>query len=90
MTGSRKTLDPRLAAAIEVVWHDPAFSASALRDQFLRQVGVDTLKDLIYEGTSVSEVSTLLSPLADSGVIIAPPALSAPLHSALGDPRRHR
>jgi hypothetical protein len=79
-------LDPRLVAAVEEVRRDPASSASALRDQFLGQTGVDTLKDLVYEAASVSELSALLSPLAGTGVIIAPPPSSAPLRSALRDP----
>jgi hypothetical protein len=41
-------LDPRLVAAIEEVRRDAAAGASALRDQFLRQVGVDRLESLVY------------------------------------------
>ena len=78
-------LDPRLVAAIEQVRRDPAAGASALRDQFVRQVGVDTVQNLVYEATSACEVSALLAPLAGSGVIIAPPAPGTPLRSALRD-----
>ena len=47
-------LDPRLVAAVEEIRRDPASSASPLRDQFLRQFGVDALKYAI--GARVREL----------------------------------
>jgi hypothetical protein len=80
-----EALEPRLVAAIEEVRCEPAPSASALRDQFLRQACMDRIEGLIHEATSVCEVSALLAPLADSGVTVTPPPSGAPLRSALRD-----
>lgn len=77
-------LDPRLVAATEEVRGDRASSTSALRDQLLTHIGVHTL-NLVHQATSVSAVSALLSPLAGTGVGIAPPPSGAPLRSALRD-----
>jgi hypothetical protein len=76
-------LEPRLAAAIEEVRRDSASNLSPLRDQLLRQVGVDTLNNLSREATSLSEVTALLSPLAGSGMTVTPSLLGAPLRAAL-------
>ncbi len=78
-------LDPRLVAAIEEIRHDRAASTSALRDRLLGQIAVTTLNDLVHRASSVSEVSALLSSLADTAVVIAPPPSGAPLRSALRD-----
>ncbi|WIX92577.1 hypothetical protein [Amycolatopsis sp. DG1A-15b] len=78
-------LDPRLIAATEEIRRDRASSTSALRDQLLTHIGVDTLNDLIHQATSVSEVSAVLSPLANTGVIVVPPPPDAPLRAALRD-----
>jgi hypothetical protein len=76
-------LDPRLVAAIQEIRRDRASSTSALRDQLLTLIGVNTLNDLAHQATSISDVSALLSPLADTGVVVVPPPSDAPLRSAL-------
>jgi hypothetical protein len=78
-------LDPRLVAATEEIRRDRTSSTSALRDQLLTRIGVDTLNELIHQTSSLSEASALLSTLAVTGVIIATPASDAPLRSALHD-----
>ncbi|WP_326943735.1 hypothetical protein OG439_27680 [Amycolatopsis sp. NBC_01307] len=78
-------LDPRLIAASEEIRRDRAYSTSALRDQLLNHIGVDTLTDLIHQATSVAEVSAVLSPLANTGLVVVSPPSGAPLRSALRD-----
>lgn len=78
-------LDPRLVAAIEEIRHDRAASTSALRDQLLGHVDATSLNELVHRAPSVSEVSALLSSLADTAVAIALPPSDAPLRSALRD-----
>ena len=77
--------DPRLIAAIEEIRRDRASTTSALRDQLFKQIGIDTLNDLVHRAADVSEVSALLSPLAETGLAIAPPPDGAPLRSVLRD-----
>jgi hypothetical protein len=78
-------LDPRLVAAIEEVRRDRASSTSVLRDQLLTHIGVNTLNDLVHQATRISDVSALLSPLAGTRVVVAPPPSGAPLRTALRD-----
>lgn len=76
-------LDSRLVAATREIRRDRASSASALRDQLLAHIDVNALSAAIHRATSVSEVSTLLSALAYTGVAVMPPPLGAPLRLAL-------
>ncbi len=77
--------DPRLVAAIEEIRRDRTSRTSPLRDQLLNQIGADALNDLVHQAASVCEVTTLLSPLAETGMVIAPAPLDAPLRPALHD-----
>lgn len=76
-------LDPRLVAATEEIRRDRVSSTSALRDQLLTRIGVQTLNDWVHQATNLSEVSALLSPLAETGLVLGPPPSGAPIRSAL-------
>jgi hypothetical protein len=78
-------LDPRIIAATEEIRRDHASSTSALRDQLLSHIDVDSLTDTIHKATNVHEVSTLLSALADTGLVLIPPPVGAALRSLLRD-----
>jgi hypothetical protein len=75
--------DPRLVAAIEDIRSDRASSTYPLRDQLLAQISVDRLNDVVHRAARVRDVVSLLAPLANTDVAIAPPPLDAPLRATL-------
>jgi hypothetical protein len=75
--------DARLVESVEDIRADRAHRTSPLRDRLLSAVGAQRVSVLVHDESALLAVAALLSPLAGTGLALAPAPPTARLRSAL-------